>query len=1100
MKRFRWLLVLMAVCGLLLAATQAAPGPEETARRATAQKLMRDGNWQEAYTEFSAFATDRETDPQQVANDLSQAVHCLQRLGRIDEFDEFIEKSIAAHEENWRLLHRAAQLYMDAQHRGVIIAGKFVRGPHRGGTGKRVNSFERDRVRSLQLLEEALPLVAENKSAKAEVTWQLAQTLLANRGYSEAWRLQYLTDIKTLPDYEEGYYGWYGRSSRGAPVHPDGTPVFHALAETWNDAKTDGERWRWALQYDAERRKATLRHFADFHHNQFGVQTMAQDRWFWRGSQPEDGSRENESGTYALHTLKETETIARLANGIKRFSLPDEFNFVLMYKELAETEILAQIFENRRQYPRAADYWRTTIARNGPGHDNYRQKRLDQIIQNWGMFEPVMTQPAGQGATVEFRFRNGKKVNFVAYEIDIEKLLADVKDYLKSSPPKLNWEQINISDLGYRLVRKNQRQYVGNKVAEWSLDLDPLPNHFDRRITVTTPLQKAGAYLVTADMDAGNTTNIVLWVADTAIVQKPLEGKPYYFVADAVTGKPIPKANLEFFGYRQERVEDAVGRGVRYRVLTENFAEQTDNDGQLFTRTLDRQYQWVIVARTPEGRLAYLGFSHIWSGRYREAEYNQRKTFLITDRPVYRPGHDVKFKFWVNHAKYDQEGKSSFAGRSFKVIAKNPRNETVFEKSFVADEFGGINGEFTLGKEATLGNYQLYIEHFGGGSFRVEEYKKPEFEVTVDAPSEPVMLGEKTTAKISANYYFGAPVTEAKVKYKVLRSEHSADWYPIGLWDWFYEPGYWWFAYDYTWYPGWREWGCPRPVPFWWGWRPQPQPELVAEVEVPIGEDGTVNVEIDTAIAKELMGDVDHRYQITAEVTDLSRRTIVGQGAVLVARKPFKVFAWVNRGHYRVGDTIHANFKAHTLAGKPVEGKGLLRLLRISYDENKQPVETEVQQWDLDTNDEGRSHIQMTAARAGQYRLSYQVTDAKDHTIEGGYVFVIRGAGFDGSAFRFNAIELVTDKREYQPGETVNLMINTEQPDSTVVLFVRPSNGVYLPPKILRLRGKSTVEDIAVVKKDMPNFFVEAFTVANGKVYSETREVIVPPESRVLDV
>jgi uncharacterized protein YfaS (alpha-2-macroglobulin family) len=66
----------------------------------------------------------------------------------------------------------------------------------------------------------------------------------------------------------------------------------------------------------------------------------------------------------------------------------------------------------------------------------------------------------------------------------------------------------------------------------------------------------------------------------------------------------------------------------------------------------------------------------------------------------------------------------------------------------------------------------------GGGSFRVEEYKKPEYEVTVDAPAEPVKLGEKITATIRAKYYFGAPVTKATVKYKVLRSEHSGRWFP----------------------------------------------------------------------------------------------------------------------------------------------------------------------------------------------------------------------------------------------------------------------------------------------------------------------------------
>src|SRR5690606_24512218 len=119
-----------------------------------------------------------------------------------------------------------------------------------------------------------------------------------------------------------------------------------------------------------------------------------------------------------------------------------------------------------------------------------------------------------------------------------------------------------------------------------------------------------------------------------------------------------------------------------------------------------------------------------------------------------------------------------------------------------------------------------------GGSFRVEEYKKPEFEVTVKAPTEPVMLGEKITASINAKYYFGAPVTRAKVKYKVMRNTHSATWYPPAPWDWLYGRGYWWFAGNYTWYPGWSHWGCERPVPPWWGGQRSTPPELVAEREV----------------------------------------------------------------------------------------------------------------------------------------------------------------------------------------------------------------------------------------------------------------------------
>jgi hypothetical protein len=511
---------------------------------------------------------------------------------------------------------------------------------------------------------------------------------------------------------------------------------------------------------------------------------------------------------------------------------------------------------------------------------------------------------------------------------------------------------------------------------------------------------------------------------------------------------------------------------------------------------------WLATIANHNGRLAFLGFSNVWYPSYYDEEYNQTKTLVMTDRPVYRPAQTVKFKAWVRHAKYDSADTSSFAGRRFSVRIHNPKNEQIYSQTLTADDYGGIQGEFKLAADAALGVYR--ISHgqssvYGGQTFRVEEYKKPEFEVTVEAPAQPVMLGEKIAAKIKADYYFGSPVTEATVKYKVLRREHDSRWYPAFYWDWFYGPGYWWYAYDYPWYPGWKNWGCLRPVWSWWQQGPSRQPEIVADGEVKIGKDGTVNITIETALAKLIHGDSDHRYTITAEVRDQSRRTIVGQGNVLVARKPFKVYAWLDRGYYRVGDTVKASFKAQTLDQKPVSGRGQLKLMRITYQNNK-PQEKQVARWPLDTDAEGSAALQLQASRPGQYRLSYTVTDAKNHSIEGGYIFTVRGEGDDGTEYRFAKIELITDKAEYAPGDTLRLQVNTDRRGAAVMLFVRPINGVYLPPKVLPMSGKSALEKIQISKKDMPNFFVEAVTVYDGKVHSEIREVVVPPEKRVLNV
>ena len=591
-----------------------------------------------------------------------------------------------------------------------------------------------------------------------------------------------------LPDYDEWRSGW-SEQRPGAPVGPDGQPVYYHAPVRFELAKNDGERWRWALVQAAEADPGQLNsgriELANFLLGQFGVQTLAERGW----TVPADGNDGNQAGPYALETLRDDETIACLATGVKRFTLADLFNPIKLYQQIANEpqtghgedalDQLASVFENRRQLDRAAEMLRRS--KEGYGDQSgSKAQQLDQIVGAWGQFEPNMTQPAGRGATVDFRYRNGRRVQFQAREILFTKLLADVKSYIASAPDRIDWQKVDLSNIGNRLVVLNQRQYVGRLVAQWDLDLDPRPGHLDRRTTVNTPLQKAGAYLLSAKIDGGNTSQIVVWLDDTVIVKKTMEQKAYHFVADSRTGQPIPAANLDLFGWRMVQIP---GKN-QYQMETKTLSVKTDDEGQAMVPTTGLNddkgsFQWLTMATTPEGRLRP-GFTPIWGASNVDPEYNQQRVYLITDRPVYRPGQPVRFKFWVAHARYDQPDAFDFAHQRFTVEIRNPKGEKLLTKEFTADAFGGFDGSIELPSDAALGVYQVFIPNRGGGSFRVEEYKKPEFEVKVDAPGKPVMLGEKVTATIKAKYFFGSPVAEAKVKYKITRTSANARWYPLG--------------------------------------------------------------------------------------------------------------------------------------------------------------------------------------------------------------------------------------------------------------------------------------------------------------------------------
>jgi uncharacterized protein YfaS (alpha-2-macroglobulin family) len=1082
--------------------------------RERADKLFTQGNYKDAYALCRALALDPKTEPDRVGADLGRAIECLVKLGRVDEVDTFREAVVAVHPANWRLLQAVAESYFnDPHHVGSIVAGKFHRGQFRGG-GRYVGSYERDRSRALQLLIQGLDRARSDpdRGGAGSYLLTLGRALIGNRTMGESWRRQSLTPLDVLADYDENPYGYLGRpQSGGAPVEPDGTPVYERVPESFEHANNDGQRWRWALaqaaEVDSSLLNTTRLELAGVLLAQFGTQTMAP--WPTVGGAAE--GHPDASGPYALETLKDDETIARLATGIKRFKLPDEFNPIKIYQTIAadprtgkDEEALmglATIFENRRQLDRAAQYLERSRLLHGDPKDGSKQKRLAQIMNAWGQFESLVTQPAGRGATVDFRFRNGRRVHLEAHEVLVGKLLEDVKDYISSGPKQIDWEQTDLSDIGSRLVARNQQQYQGRSVARWDLDLEPLTGHLDKRISVATPIQTAGAYLLTATMEGGNTSRIVVWLDDTVIIKKPLAGHSYYFVADARTGIPIARADVELFGWRMVQAD---GKNES-KVEIKDLAKKTDEEGQVQIATGNLiaaqgwSFQWLITATTAAGRFAHLGFTGIWAIPELPSVYNEIKTYAITDRPVYRPGSPVRFKFWDARARYDEQATSEFAGKSFTVEIRNPKGDKVFTKKFSADAFGGYDGSFDLPSDASLGVYQVYTLNRGGGSFRVEEYKKPEFEVKVDAPTIPVMLGEKVSATLKANYYFGGPVALALVKYKITRTPADERWYPAARWDWLFGAGYWWFAADSSWYPGWSSWGTKRPVAWWWG-RHQAPPEVVAEAVLPIRPDGTLPIEIDTAPAKAAHPEEDQRYEITAEITDQSRRTIVATGRVLVARQPFHVYTWVDRGHYRVGDTIDAAICAQTLARKAVAGKGTLKLLKISYDVERRPVETPVESWDLALDTEGQARQAIKASAVGQYRLAATINDGKGHVIEGGYLLTITGPGLENASFRSNDLEIIPDQKDYRPGETLRLLINTNHADSTVLLFLRPTNGVYVAPKVVRLRGNSAVEEIGVVPRDMPNMFIEALTIADGKVHVDVREIAVPPESRVVDV
>lgn len=1086
-------------------AQQETEDPDKLRKKAA--KLQKDGNHKEALGIYQTLlGNEHSSNVKLSGNDLNGATSCLQELKRIAEIDELIENALVKQPNNPSLLDRAGTLYKGLPHYGFIVAGKFRRGSHRSG-GQYAEHTERDRIRAIQLYLQALqhwPVDGEDTD-KAGLYSRLASAISIARHGNSAWRLQTLSDLTKLPRHEPGNR-WHrgGHNPKGAPVDTTGKPLYYNTPATWEAAKNDGERWLFALARSTKLNPDLVdvirSNWADFLHSQFGVKTMANYGWF-RSIDMDD-----QKGILQLHTLEDNETVAKLANGVKRFPMPDEHNFIAIYKELAErndqaADKLIRIYLDRRQYVKASTLLEATIDRFPNSRIKSRKKLLSQITGDWGGFgQTSNSSPAGTEPDLLYTYRNATSVTLVAHEVDITSMVDDLWEFIEGNPTKLDYDLTNFNGLGHALVNSARKKYVGKEVGRRTHTLKPRAGHWDTNSTLSVPVSKQGIYLVTAELENGTTNHTVVWIDAISLVKKQVHGGELFYVADAVTGKPVASAKVEFFGYDTVRREKP-GLLKKHDFISKRLTKTTDKDGTLFIKNdeLSNKYRWMIRASTRKGT-TLLGFNRIHSYPHRDQGLSGHKSFGITDRPVYQPEQKVYGKFWIREARYDLGDVSTFAGETFTINITDATGTEVL-KNFQAraDAYGGIEYSYDLPEDAKLGSYSVQLrkggDWFGNHRFRVEEYKKPEYEVSVDAPKEPVSLGDTFKATIKASYYHGAPVANAKVKVKVLRHRHNDLWFPYGPWNWLYGGGYGWLDVERPWYPGWSRWGCFSPRPFWWH-RGGEQPEIVLEQELDIKPDGTVDIEVDTSLAKAVHSDTDHRYEVTAEVVDASRRTIVGKGSIVAARKPYNVTIWLDRGYANVGDPINATIAARTALGKEVVTRGKVILYRVNTDKEGKVIEKEVQSWDISTTNEINGQLKFQAGAAGQYRLAARMIDGKDREIEGAILFTVRGEGVAEGGFQYSDIELIPDKRTYANGSVVKLLINTRRPNSTVLLSLRGG----MEYRFVHIKGQSKVVDIPVSLKDMPNFFIEAATVSNAKVHTAVREIIVPPEKRILNV
>ena len=1111
---FRPLFAALAAFGLL----SMTPAERPADPRQRAEALLAKGDYADALAIYRTLLADAATPGDAAAADLTNALRAVDELGLPGEADGLRDAALDSHPASPRVKRAAARSLLEGTHHGFVIDGAFTRGWQRGG-GNYVNVAEWDRAEAIRLLVAGLDRATAEQlggEGAGEYRLALADALLWNRTRNAAWRLQELTDLENLPDRTDPDPVRRTANPAGAPVTADGTPLFHDLPESWEAAETDGERWRWALAEAAAfgpnlAARATLER-ADFLRGQFGVATLG-------GVLDEllDGDAPGDAGPWALRTLTDGETIARLATGPERFALPEEHNFIRLYRQVAESgtpaangalEKLAGVYEDRRQYPAAVEVWDRLIARLAPNTGDRQQavNRREAIVGAYAAFEPEPSGPAGTPATLSLRYKNAERADFKAYRVDERKWFAAARAALLEAEGT-DYREDPLGNVLGTWWADRAPAFASGPIAEWSVELDPPADHTPARARIETPLSDAGLYFVTATLPNGRAYGIAVRRSGLAVVVKPLTGsRSLCVVTDAATGEPVAGARVELVGWHRDYLRPP----GRWSLKVTTRSAVTGPDGTAATpegANGEQFYRWFATAAKGE-RFGGFGFGGRIFGSDRLADTlgtPESRDYAVSDRPVYRPGDTVRTKVWLRRADYGlpADAAAALAGETGSVIILDPRGEMIFRSPVVLDEGGGAAVSATLADDATLGRYTVQLAGVSGAglrdvlSFRVEEYRKPEFEVTVDAPDEPIVLGEEFTATVRAAYLFGGPVAGGVVSYKVTRTAEDPRWNPYDPWAWLYGPGYWSFAPGYEETASWEQYGRAS----FGGWGGANPPEVVAEGEAKLGPDGTFSIPLDTSLAKALHADRDHRFTITAEVTDASRRTETGGGSVLAAAVPFRAYGWADRGWAVAGEPVGVNFTARTAGGEPVPVVGDLSAVRLTGGPGGKTVETpldDVPEPALDSD--GVVSARFLFTEPGRYRVDYAVTDA-GHTAKASVVLNVAGAdGETGSAVAADGLELIPDRKTYAPGDTAKLLVRRAAGGGTVYLFPRPVNGTVPEPTVLRPDGGETIFELPIADADAPNIFVEAFTVSGGRLHSVVRRLAVPPAERVLEV
>jgi len=594
-------------------------------------------------------------------------------------------------------------------------------------------------------------------------------------------------------------------------------------------------------------------------------------------------------------------------------------------------------------------------------------------------------------------------------------------------------------------------------VARWKLQTPPAFVSETQQLPIDG--LDEGVYLIEAT-DGTYKAYTVAILTKIAVIERSLSGQAYLYVADRKTGAPVDGADVTMWADGKQKSK---GKSDSDGLAT--LASNIRGGAQ----GAEPENLWILATRGADAAMVTpFGYSFDWNSAQRERAY------IFTDRPVYRPGHTVHIKGILRKEQNDTLVQPD--EHSVTVRVTGPDEKVVFNKELAVSAHGTVTADLDLATDAALGYYNIDFSgqnQPGFGQFYVEEYKKPEYQVTVKAPVAHLLQGSPIQAVIEARYFFGEPVAGAKVTYVVHTSQH------------------WWWDED--------EEDDSGDVGDAEGEGAVEEDYMDAGTEQQeqhgvLDANGRLTVTLPTAIDDKHN---DQDYRIEARVTDAANREVSGHSTVLATYGSFRVSVVPTSYVFEAGKLARVKVTAQDYDSKPIETRVHIAAVQTWDSSTQKKAQTNAASQDATTGADGTALVDLPLTGSGDFEITATAQTPENRTVQGQtWVWIWNGAG---AWYQANAqAKIMADKKSYQVGDTAHLLLVTGLPESWAV--VGTEGDSVQSRRVIHVVGTSAAFDVPVTREAQPNFIVTAMIVHDDQIMTAQKNLKVPLVERTLTI